>query len=335
MTADIVYAICRKLIHAQQIGVLSHTVDDVAKTITFVYLDGTTDTIRFNQPSDGKDGVSVTGVEQLDATHFKLLFSNGTKSDSIEIPGGSSELEASLTATQEIGSVSPGKTYPAGTKFEQILRDMLIKEEPPVVKLALTPSTTLYDVVTEVLPTTSMKAIITPKTNAVSQVKFYVNGTVVETKNVTITPTGDIIFNFSYVPTGSVKTKTTFQVSAVDVKTKETKSSAISVDFIGKSYYGLVADNVSDPTEGMIKTLNSTLKNAKGYVYKNIVCDYNKIVYAYPKSLGALSSIKDVENNINYTDSFNRIEVTVDGIVYYVYTLKEPTGSDGVNITFA
>ena len=76
---------------------------------------------------------------------------------------------------------------------------------------------------------------------------------------------------------------------------------------------------MGDPTEAEIKTLNKTLKASKGYVYNNIVCDFNKIVYAYPQSMGALTSIKDVVNNFNYTDSFTRTSVKVDNINYYLH----------------
>ena len=79
-------------------------------------------------------------------------------------------------------------------------------------------------------------------------------------------------------------------------------------------------------------------KNSKKktkYVYENITCAYNKVVYAYPKEFGELSSIRDVQNNVNYTQSFTRTSLKIDDIDYYCYTLTEPTGADGVELTFA
>ena len=63
--------------------------------------------------------------------------------------------------------------------------------------------------------------------------------------------------------------------------------------------------------------------------------DFGKVVYAYPKEFGALTSIKDTVNNLNYTDSFSKTTVTVDGIDYLVYTQTDPSAADGIKLVFA
>ena len=48
---------------------------------------------------------------------------------------------------------------------------------------------------------------------------------------------------------------------------------------------------------------------------------------AYPKSYGALSKILDA-NSFDVTSTFARAEVTVDDVVYYVYTNSASTVSN-------
>ena len=112
--------------------------------------------------------------------------------------------------------------------------------------------------------------------------------------------------------------------------------SDILVKFVGKSYYGTVDASVGTITEAIIKSLqNNTLKDVKGLTYSGITMDYGKVVYAYPADFGNLSSIKDVPNNINYTNSFTKTVVSVDGISYNCYTQNDPAASSNVQLTFA
>ena len=71
------------------LGLASVTVDDVNKSITFTLsADGSQHTIHFNQPSDGQDGVSVTGISDKGNGVFTLLFSDGSESDPIQTVKG-------------------------------------------------------------------------------------------------------------------------------------------------------------------------------------------------------------------------------------------------------
>lgn len=71
------------------LGLASATVDDVNKSITFTLTaDGSQHTIHFSQPSDGQDGISVTGVSDKGNGIFTLLFSDGSESDPIQTVKG-------------------------------------------------------------------------------------------------------------------------------------------------------------------------------------------------------------------------------------------------------
>ena len=67
------------------LGLASATVDDVSKSITFTLAsDGSQHTIHFNQPSDGKDGVSATGVSDKGDGTFTLLLSDGSETSAVQ-----------------------------------------------------------------------------------------------------------------------------------------------------------------------------------------------------------------------------------------------------------
>lgn len=69
-------------------GLTNVVVNDTDKTISFTLVaDGSTRTLHFDQPSDGKDGqngISITGVNDLGNGKFTLLFSDGSESDPIQ-----------------------------------------------------------------------------------------------------------------------------------------------------------------------------------------------------------------------------------------------------------
>ena len=83
------YTMAKKYSNMVALGLASATVDDVNKSITFTLAsDGSQYTIHFNQPSDGQDGISVTGISDKGNGVFTLLFSDGSESDPIQTVKG-------------------------------------------------------------------------------------------------------------------------------------------------------------------------------------------------------------------------------------------------------
>ena len=276
-----------------------------------------------------KNGISVADTH-MDGTSLIITLSDGTEINAGTIVSTSSIL-APIKATVQIGSVTAGKTYAAGTMVETILRDILIKTENPVANLSITPDRTLYDIVTESIDSISMKAVLIKKTLPIKTLKYYVDNLLVHQLN-GVADGG--VFTYQYDAPTPINTTTVFKIEAEDNEGNKGTNS-ITVNFVAKSYYGVVGADIGAPTSSQIKAMNNTLKTGKGYVYNNITCEYNKVCYAYPKSMGALSSIKDIPNNINYTNSFSRTELNIDGIDYYCYTQTDPSGADGIQLTFA
>lgn len=241
------------------------------------------------------------------------------------------KIEGSVT-TQAIDF--NGVNHPVGSPLEEIILailDFLQPYEKPTVTLSLNPSTTLYDVVTQTLPVIKMTANVTKKTEDVKQIDFLVNDVVKQSVTTGVANGGS--FSYTFTPPADTNTNATFKVVVKDIKDGEGVSTKV-VKFVANSYYGIVDDGVN-PTEALVKNMNKVLKDVKGHKYSGITTNYGKVCYAYPSSFGALTSIKDLVNNINYTASFDKTIMTIDGIEYFMYLQIDPSAANNVEITFA
>ena len=115
----------------------------------------------------------------------------------------------------------------------------------------------------------------------------------------------------------SVTTDTQLTVVLTDATGKTYTASTGKYTFVSPYYYGAVAASVTSPTASNVTALNKKIE-AKGNKSYNFTCNNQKMVYAYPKSYGALSKILDA-NSFDVTGTFTRSEVTVGGVAYYVY----------------
>lgn len=336
------YVLCQSYVKKSLIGLgalkgASATIKSITETdegniVTFEWTanDGVTKRTSTMLVKDGEQGTSVTTAIVSPQNHLILTLSDGSTIDA----GAMSviaQLTEPITATENIGSITNGKTYTVGTQLQTIIKDMLIKYQKPTVSLSITPNATLYDAVTGEITEITLTAVVGKKTKPVTNVKFYVGGTLVNTVSTGVGEGG--VFTYTYTPVSPIRSNIKFSASATDEQ-NETTTSEIQVTFIGKSYYGTVGADVSEPTEAQIKALNDVLKNTKTYVYSGITMDYGKVVYAYPSSLGNLTSIKDEINNINYYGSFAKSNLQIDGIAYTCYTQIDASQADGVSITF-
>lgn len=276
------------------------------------------------------DGRSIISGEISEEGHLILVMEDGETIDCGEV-GGEAKLKEPLTATIDIGSVTNGKTYPAGTDLETIIRDILIKYSPPGVTLTTVPTTKLYDIVTDTLSMIELDAAVTKKTNEVTKISFYRDGTILLNEITTGVASGGN-FSYTYIPAEPINQEVTFKATATDGQ--QQNSSTVTIKFVGRSYYGICAATVTNPDQTVIKAGSNALKDVRNFKYTGITTDWGKVYYAYPKSFGELTYIKDDINNINYFDSFVKTETQVDNIDYYCYTLIDPTAAEDNEITF-
>lgn len=276
-------------------------------------------------------GVDVKSAQINDLKHLIITLSDNTEVDAGELDADST-LQEDLIATVAIGTITTGKKYNKGTPIENILRDMLIKVENPICSISLQPSNTVYDVVSDELSAVTIKCNVTKKTYEVKKLEIYCDGVLIHTVTSGISSGGPV--NYEYIPDLPIKATCIFKAVVTDVEGGKSENS-LKVSFVGNSYYGYVEPETGAPNETLIKALNKKLKITKSFVYEDANYDYNKMVYAYPAEFGALSSIKDLENNINYTNSFTKTTLKVDGIDYYCYTQNTASKAAGINVTFA
>ena len=118
-----------------------------------------------------------------------------------------------------------------------------------------------------------------------------------------------------------ITTDKTFTLTASDGE--NTVSKSISYKFVAPYYIGVSTTNTLTETE--ITALTKKLE-AKGTKTVNYTTNQSYMVFAYPKSYGAINSIID-QNGFNVTDSFVRSTVTVNSVEYYVYCSNQCSGS--------
>ena len=82
------YALSKKLDNAILTGVVSHSVDNVNKTITFTFSNGTSSTLQFNNPSNGADGVGIAAIHKDTNNHLIVSLTDGSIIDVGELPVG-------------------------------------------------------------------------------------------------------------------------------------------------------------------------------------------------------------------------------------------------------
>lgn len=113
----------------------------------------------------------------------------------------------------------------------------------------------------------------------------------------------------------------TFEFSATYQGLSDSATKTVTV--VHPCYYGTVSEGVTPDTTTVSGFSKTSLKNSKSFTWSGINMTYKRICYAYPKYHGALTSIKD-GNNFEYLQSFNRTEITIDSVAYYVYTMIKP-----------
>lgn len=115
-----------------------------------------------------------------------------------------------------------------------------------------------------------------------------------------------------------VTTNTTYSVEVT--KNSVTKNASTTATFVNPTYIDVV-NNDFVPNESNIISLTEVIKATKAYTANGLNLNNQKVLYAYPKSFGALSSIKD-GNGFENLGSYTRSEDTINGELYYIYILS-------------
>lgn len=229
---------------------------------------------------------------------------------------GSSTLERDITANVNVGGVTSGKTFLEGTSITDVLECILVK--PVYQTVTLTLSEDLVQKIGTTISSVDMTAVIVKGDSPITNAKYYVGASLVDTKDSTTDPGIVNGGTYTYEYTTSFSTDTTFKVDVLAGDHTETATKKIQ--FVNPYYTGSSTTSTIADFTGLTEEI--IVKNAKKEVTYGVT-DNKYLVFAYDKSYGSLTSIKD-ENNFENIGSWNKSELTVDGQDYFVYITQLP-----------
>lgn len=278
-------------------------------------------------PTITENANNTDKIYKLDVTTADGTFTtpNLKGADGTGGSGGSSTLSTDITSNVEVGGVPSGTSFVEGTNLEDIIKKILVKYLPPTATFTITPSNTLK-LFGDTITSETMKVVVTKKSNDITEIAFKADSTVLNSITSGVNNGGT--FSYTYTPSTPISNTVTLSVDVKDGEQTVTKS--IKITFCYPTYYGTVADSVASMSASDIQGLGKRVAvNNKAMAWNGISMDYGKLCYAYPKSFGALTSIKDA-NNVDYINSYTRTEVTLtengNSVVYYCYLLTDAAG---------
>lgn len=285
-----------------------------------------------DQGEQGPEGPAGEGVP-TGGTVGQVLAKRSTDDYDTGWIDADSSLVNAVTANMAVGAIASGTTLPQGTTFTQFVEKLLVTEIAPTIGFSISKSGNVVygGSYTEKL-TVNVSNMGTAK--KIKTIAWYEGNTLLQTDTIDSTTTG----SWSYTMSTATTDTTTFKAIITYTKSNNvntTSTKTASINFYYNKFYGAVSSLT--PDEATVEALTTTLGTAKGGTYSFTVTA-GRICYVYPKSLGALTSIKD-GNGFSLFDSFTRTEQTYTqngtSVAYYRYVLTDSTTVSGYNVTFA
>ena len=232
------------------------------------------------------------------------------------------------------GGIDKGETFD-NVSYNDIITKALYPYVAPTVTAATTPAGGVFECGTT-KTVTAVTAKITKGSADITKVEAF-NGTSslgssASVSTVNSTGSGSV----SVTVSADIKTNATLKVTVTDKQNKQTSANATAFTFVYPYYQGVIAAD-AEADETAVKELTKIVQ-AKGTKSVTYTAANQKMVFATPKSYGAIKTITD-PNSFNVTDTFTQTEVSITGLGgkpqdYYVYT-SNPTTVSAFKMTFA
>ena len=181
---------------------------------------------------------------------------------------------------------------------------------------------------------TAVSVTVTKKSEPITSVALYNGSTLLAEK------TGDEVakggtFTFSGLSVAVPSTSVILTVKVTDASGNVVSKTTAGWNFVYPYYIGVCAED-AEINEELIEGLTKKVE-VKGNKSNTFNCDYQRMVFAYPKVHGVLKSILD-PNNFEILGSFTQHEVSVTGLdgtaqTYYAYVNGASTVS-GFTVNF-
>lgn len=285
---------------------------------------------------DVSDALNEAIGNKVDKVAGKGLSTNDyTNADKSKLAG----VEAGATAndtlyknqtpsTVAVGGIAKGYVPPtAGVEVVDMLDKLLHAYVAPTVTAAMTPANGGTVEIGTAQSVTGVTVNITLGSAAITKIEVFDGSTSLGSLTSGIKAGANTV---AFANALSVTANKQLSVTVTDADGKTVTAKTGTYNFVSPYYYGAIAADAT-PTEALIKAATKSVQ-AKGNKSFNFTCNNQKMMFAYPKSYGALSKILDA-NSFDVTGTFTRTEVTVDNVAYYAYS-NDPSTVSAFKMTF-
>ena len=232
-----------------------------------------------------------------------------------------------------VGGILPG-THLGGKTLDAILNKMFFNTAPPVISIQTSPDSGVREI-GEVVGSVLFTIDITKGQNPITSVKVYKDANLIYTGVVTDTP----VLHYGFTYSTSFNTNCVFRVEVMDSDCTFNKE--VSFKFVAPIYMGKLAKNL------LINQINITTNLTEMLVDQDtpikisniLTTDDERILFAYPSSLGNLQSIMDENDwNLLYGGFVKTIVPILIGngntINYNVYSSENSCTVESYKLTF-
>ncbi len=230
-----------------------------------------------------------------------------------------------MPTVNAIGGIAAGSTF-ANMPVKEVLNKLLYPYVAPTVSASSNPNGGTFEKGNN-QKVTNITANVTKKSEKITKVEFLDGSNVLEAKEGVEVQNGGTITITTDLPVNSNKN---FSVKVTDAANKSYTANTGWFNFVYPYYMGVCAES-AEINEALVKGLTKKVEG-KGNKSHAFNCEYQRMVFAYPKAHGKLKSIID-PNNFDVTGTFGIQEVSITGLdgtaqEYYVYVNSASTVSN-------
>ena len=229
-----------------------------------------------------------------------------------------------MATVNALGGIAAGTTFD-NMPVSEVLTKLLYPYVAPTVSASSSPNGGTFEKGNN-QKVTKITANDTKKSERITKVEFFDGNTSLGVKSGAEVQNGGSIAITTDI---AVSANKNFKVTVTDAANKSYNANTGSFNFVYPYYMGVCAEG-ADINEALVKGLTKKVE-AKGNKSNSFTCDYQRMVFAYPKAHGKLMSIID-PNNFDVTGTFGVQEVSITGLdgtaqTYYVYVNSASTVS--------
>lgn len=209
---------------------------------------------------------------------------------------------------------------------QDLLTKLLFPYVAPTISASSTPNGGTFEKGND-QTVTNIRANVTKKSEKITKVEVFDGVRSLGVKEGAEVQNGG---SFDFPVSETVAANKNFQAKVTDASGKTYSANTGSFSFVYPYYMGVCSEDATID-EALVESLTKKVE-AKGNKTHAFTCDYQRMVFAYPKSHGALRSIID-PNNFDVTGTFGRQELNITGLdgtaqTYYVYVNSASTVSN-------